>query len=126
MQIGRGELYRSAGVECGVSLWLRYQVRNLDGTPCVHSYGGPGFDNGERILVGRADSCSLAEYLVDAEPTAESREEYLGALARLGQARRTFPTRASEAFQEGWRDADRALANETPAEKRSRIAARRG
>lgn len=120
--IGRGKLFRDGGEKHGVTLPpLTYQVRNLAGVPATHNYTGPGTDNGASIMVGRADSCSLAEWKVDLEATPESVDERNGAFARIEVLRAVYPKNASEAFQEGWKDADRQLRTESKAARAARI-----
>ena len=115
MIIGRGELYRGGDEKFGVALPCpRFQVRSLAGVPMTSDYTGPGSDNGTRIMLGAADSVTLLEYAVDELATAESMDEIRGAYARIGQLRPSFPTKATAAFQDGWKDADRQLRNETP------------
>lgn len=115
MIIGRGKLYRGGDEKFGVLLPCpQFQVRSLAGVPMTENYDGPGFDNGARIMLGRADSVSLLEYAVDEHPTAESMDEIHGAYARISQLRPSFPAKATEAFRDGWQDADRQLRNETP------------
>lgn len=124
--IGRGKLYRNGGEEYGVPLPAhQYQVRDLAGRPMEADYTGPGFDNGDNVRLGHADSCALLEYRVDPAPTEESQEEHCGALVRLRQIRATFPVKASAAFQDGWKDADRALRAESPDSKAARLGALR-
>ncbi len=124
MIIGRGKLYRGGDSKFGVLLPCpQFQVRSLAGVPMTENYDGPGFDNGARILLGRADSVSLLEYTVDDQPTVESMDEIRGAYARLSQLRPSFPTKASEAFQDGWRDADRQLRTETTEARAQRLLA---
>ncbi len=123
--IGKGKLFRVGFEKHGVHVpGLTFQVRNLAGVPCEHDYTGPGFDNGERLMLGAADSCSLAEYSVDVEATRESVDARNGALARIAQARATFPKNANDAWRDGWQDADRQLRDETKAARVARLAAR--
>ena len=120
--IGRGLLYRDGGEAHSVTLpALTYQVRDLNGALVTSGYSGPGIDNGKSILLGRADSCSLAEYNVDEQPTQESVEARKGAFARLDQLRATYPAKASEAFREGWLDANRQLQTESKEARAERV-----
>lgn len=124
MVIGKGKLYRSGYEKFGVDIpGLCYQVRNLAGVPVTADYTGPGADHNDRIMVGRQDSCSLAEYAVDVEATQESIDQRDGALCRVEQIRATFPKNASEAFRDGWQDADRQLRAESKADRADRVRA---
>ena len=122
MVIGKGKLYRSGYEKFGVDIpGLCYQVRNLAGVPVTADYTGPGADHNDRIMVGRQDSCSLAEYAVDVEATQESIDQRDGALCRVEQIRATFPKNASEAFRDGWQDADRQIRAQSKADREARL-----
>ena len=122
MVIGKGKLYRSGYEKFGVDIpGLCYQVRNLAGVPVTADYTGAGVDHGERLMIGRQDSCSLSEYAVDVQPTQESVDARDGALARLAQTRATFPKNASEAFRDGWQDADRQIRAQSKADREARL-----
>lgn len=120
--VGKGKLYRMGYEKFGVQVpGLCYQVRDLNGFPVSADYTGAGADHNDRIMVGRQDSCSLAEYLVDSDPTQESVDARDGALTRIAQARATFPKNASEAFRDGWQDADRQIRAQSKSERAARM-----
>lgn len=122
--VGKGKLYRSGYEKFGVDIpGLCYQVRNLAGVPVTADYTGPGADHGDRLMIGRQDSCSLSEYAVDNEATQESIDQRDGALCRVEQIRATFPKNASEAFRDGWQDADRQLRAESKEGRAERVRA---
>ena len=122
--VGKGKLFRAGFDKFGVYVpGLCYQVRNLAGVPVTADYTGAGVDHGERLMIGRQDSCSLSEYAVDVQPTQESVDARDGALARLAQTRATFPKNASEAFRDGWQDADRQIRAQSKADRADRVRA---
>lgn len=91
--------------------FLEYQVYHLDGTPSTGSYRGQGsITNGRLILGDPYTHVTLTEYVVDREPTKDSRDRFEGFLQGLDDKRKhlkvTKKTQGkSELWWDGYRDA---------------------
>lgn len=123
MLIENGKLIRTRVVR-GLLIGVEFQVRALDGAPLKGNYFGAGQDHGTQLVVGRdSGDCLGEEYTVDAEPTPESMERWHGFWCRADQMRGVLPKGRSEAFVEGWQDADRQIREETQEARAERFAA---